>query len=754
MEEGFEAPAQLVVKRLRRHKLLVATIFALGTMASVAFVEMATPRYTAQAVLAVGPSRDMLGSKQDISAEPIAIAKVWTEVTKLQSWTLTNMVVDHLGLDADPEINLSLQKRSLLDLKFTQFKEWVLRHLGELGVPGASRVTQEQSVSALRAEINKEEEDHRVPPSRKVTPERILLIQAFQRHLDVQPDRLSNLINVRFTAGDSQRAAWIVNDLIQTYLAEQVNVKYRATQQEIEWLTSTIARMQTTLSAAENALERFRSQAHLIDDRNGSSLVARQLADITAQNTIAQAGEAIARARAVQVQTVLSKNPAQLATIPEVLGAVQIQQLKMEDTRASQQLVAARANLGADHPTVARLRQQLGDIEAAMATETRRIADGIISAAEAAKARRQGLEMLLAKLQQEAGEVDQSEVHLRELKREVDANRAVYEPFLLKVKDLTAKLEVQQPDASVVAPALPPLSPSFPRKPQLVGLSALGSLLLGLAAAFLVDMHESGFESPLQLERATGVLNLGSLPRVPLISRVTEAGFGRRRNNIIYGEAIQGVRSSLDDGSDTRIRSLMITSALAGEGKSIFAMSLARMAAICGERVVLVDADLINPTVHSQLNVANEIGLIDVLLGNCELKDVVRLDARTSMSYISAGTLLDRPNDLLGSAAMRNLLEELAGSFDRVIIDTSPVLISSGPRRLSRLVDRSIMVVSWRRTPVQTCLAALAQLQRAGAEVSGTVLSMIDLSTYLSSAIGGSRDTLRYVQRSLPHDEA
>jgi capsular exopolysaccharide synthesis family protein len=354
----------------------------------------------------------------------------------------------------------------------------------------------------------------------------------------------------------------------------------------------------------------------------------------------------------------------------------------------------------------------------------------------------------MAVLQQRLSELGQSEVRMRELQRETDANRAVYEPFLLKVRDLTARLEVQQPDASIVSPALVPLSPSFPQKPKTIGLAGFGSLVVGALAALLVDMHRSRFDNAGQIERATGLPVLGAVPRIPLRLDRQETGFGGRRTGAVYAEAIQSIRSSMDGGPERRRRrSVMVTSAVPGEGKSTFAASLARMAAICGERVLLIDGDLVNPSLHELMQVGGGMGLTDLFGGAAGLAQVVHEDAATPMRYILAGAPLEAPSDLLGSRDMEALLQHLAGEYDLVVVDCSPVLAVSDPRRLARLVDDCIVVVAWDRTPAQAVVAALRQLRTARPNGIGVVLSQVELQTYLRSVTGGSRDKQRYFRQ-------
>jgi polysaccharide biosynthesis transport protein len=747
---GLEAPVRSLYQRLLRHKRLIGAIFLLSTAASVIFVELATPHYTAQVILAVGVRRqDLLANDRQSSSssdQPTTTAAVWTEVTRLQSWTLADNVLQQLGLMDDPEINPPQAALSELGA-FGRARAWLGEQTDALlsseklanliarlrrPAPGGSHALE---IAAAR----------QVPDDARMEPARIRAIQVFQKHLDVQPDRLSNLINVRFTAHDPQRAAWIVNDFVRRYLEQQVAVKYQATQAAVEWLTGTIQRMQLTLTNSENALETYRASAQLTEG-TGGSLIAQQLAELNRQYAVVQGEEALARSRLRQIE--MQHDPATVSSLADPQIGVHIQQLRTDRIRVNQELGAARSNYGNQHPEVAKLQRQLAEIDSMIAREGRNATDSARAMADAATARREALEQRLDTLQKRLSVLAQSEVQLRELQREADANRAVYEPFLTKVKDLTARLEVQQPDASIVSPALVPLSPSFPQKAKTIGLIGFGSLIIGALVALLIEMYRSGFDNVGQIERVTGFPALGAVPRIPLQLGYEETGFGGRRTGAIYAEAIQSIRSSMDSGPERRRRrTVMVTSAVPGEGKSTCAASLARMAAICGERVLLIDGDLANPSLHEVMQVSSGTGLTSLLKGEAELSQVVYSDAATPMHYILAGAPLDTPNDLLGSRQMENLLQELKDEYELVVIDCSPLLAVSDPRRLARLVDDCIMVVAWDRTPIQTVMAALRQLRMASSGFIGIVLSQVDLQTYLRFVTGGMAKNRPYFRR-------
>jgi polysaccharide biosynthesis transport protein len=170
-----------------------------------------------------------------------------------------------------------------------------------------------------------------------------------------------------------------------------------------------------------------------------------------------------------------------------------------------------------------------------------------------------------------------------------------------------------------------------------------------------------------------------------------------------------------------------MTSAVPSEGKTSTALAIAALAAKSGQRCIIVDCDFRHPSVHGNLGYPNRKGLGDYLVGNAQLADVIELEPRYGLRFITTGTNVPNPPDMLGSPRMKELIHLLSESYDLVILDTPPLLVISDALVLVRNVDKTVFVVRWEKTKRQSALLGLKQVVEAGADLAGIILTQVDV---------------------------
>jgi capsular exopolysaccharide synthesis family protein len=290
--------------------------------------------------------------------------------------------------------------------------------------------------------------------------------------------------------------------------------------------------------------------------------------------------------------------------------------------------------------------------------------------------------------------------------------------------------KVQKPDARILSPAAVPGGPIAPRKDLYMMMALFISLGIGIGLAVMIELLDSGFRSVNQLEQLANAPALGMVP-----FQTGKAGRTKRpwdtvldKPNSSFAEAIRTIRTGLLLSSvDHPPRTVLVTSSVPGEGKTTTALALASAAAASGQRTIIVDCDMRQPTLHTNLGVKNELGLSDYLTGNAALEDLIHIDDRSGLHYICAGRLPPSPPDLLGSNRMKQLLQQLSAAFQMVMLDTPPILAVSDALLLVRTVDKTIFVVRWERTRRDIALNGLKSVYDAGARVGGLVLSQVNL---------------------------
>jgi succinoglycan biosynthesis transport protein ExoP len=491
-------------------------------------------------------------------------------------------------------------------------------------------------------------------------------VDRFLGQLDVAAKGRSRVITISFTSTDPVLAAKVPNAAADAYIANQLNAKTAATAQAHKWLDERVGELREQLLAADEAVEAYRRKAGIVPIRD-STLLNQQIAEALQELMRAQEQVAMAKGR-------------------------------------QQAMAAANPN-----------------------------AFGLSRDVAAATAREQTLAANLENLRQKIDVGSQSEIGLRALQREADADRNLYDRLLARARETNIQSGLQQADATIISRAERPTEASFPKPGIILPLYFISSCMAALLLVVWLESLDSGFETTQKLEMALGIPAIGAIPYVKnrLLGRGKLENYGLARPESPFAEALRNLHTSLIlSGGKDAPRTILITSSLPGEGKSSVALAMAKMIANWGRRVVVVDCDLRNPTVHKSFGVPHGPGLTDCLLGTSMLDATLRADPDSSASFLPAGNELMLAPDLYASEAMRRLLRQLSHTFDIVILDGGPVLGTSDTRHLCRLADRTIFVIRWRDTPCSAALLGLRKLADAGANLAGAILTMVDPAHY------------------------
>jgi capsular exopolysaccharide synthesis family protein len=307
------------------------------------------------------------------------------------------------------------------------------------------------------------------------------------------------------------------------------------------------------------------------------------------------------------------------------------------------------------------------------------------------------------------------------------ADRDLLDTYRARLREIASLQEAQQPDAKVIAAATMPDEPINPRRKLTFGVALLGALLVGSLAALGLERLDNTISSADQL-RHLGLSALGALPTIP-------AARDRRRapdRHFLddptgpFAQAVAALRKELVRANVmTRRTSVLLVSALANEGTTTTALSLARAHARAGGRALLIDCDLRSPRLHELTGAANQHGLTDILLGRRALDQVLHLDERSGALLVTTGPSAPDPNQLLASEAMRQLLRQAAEHYDLVILDGPPVLGGQDACMLARMADCAALVARWGSTRRQDVAVAATRLIETGADMAGLVLTRV-----------------------------
>lgn len=312
-----------------------------------------------------------------------------------------------------------------------------------------------------------------------------------------------------------------------------------------------------------------------------------------------------------------------------------------------------------------------------------------------------------------------------EMMRDIELHKGTVSLLVKSVEDLRLRSKMTHDPVLVIAPAGTAVQVAPKKVNNLVYASLIG-LMLGLCFALLQEFMDDRINSPEDARRIVGTPALGY---VPLIENEDSRLLNGARGGGSVLESYRVLRSNVRFAAiDTRIRSILVTSTVPGEGKSVTAYNLAVSMALDGRSVILVDTDLRRPTMHEKAKLSQQPGLTNVLVGHTPFESAIKETGIPGMRVLTAGPLPPNPAELLNSQAMRQLHQTLKESADVVIFDSPPCLATADAQVLAAECDGVLYVVQFGEAKKSAVKHAIEMLRQARARVLGVVFNKIDLT--------------------------
>ena len=718
----------------RRRGLIITTV-VVSMAATATILFQIAPRYYAESLIMIeGQKSNVVNVKAVMSGLSGDNETIQSEIEVIRSRPLVEKVITTLALDRRPEFNSSYAPKGFVDKLLEENgvlysilpKEWLDAMFGR------------KRPVALMGMGNNKNKNMAAKTSVKGG---IATINSFLKKLSVSQKGRSRVIGIGFTSTDPAIASKVANDMAKFYVAQLLSLKVAATQRASSWLNKRVDVLRKQVKKAEAAVERYRNKSGLIETR-GLTIISQQVAEVSTQVVIARTDRVEAQARLRQTLTLL-KSPHGVSSAVEVLKSPLIQKLREQEASLQRRAAELSGEYGKRHPKMINIRAEIKDIGRKIGQEVSKIVKGMRNEVEIALTREASLVRTLKNLEADVAKANRAEVELRALEREANASRNLLEIFLARYKETSAQedRDSQRADARMISMADIPIEPSFPKKGIVLVLALAGSLGFGVLLAFLMEILDRGFRSCAQIEQFTDVAVFGLVPLLnrKVAARQAAADYILHNAASPFSEAIRTLHTSLLlSHIDEPPRRVLITSSQADEGKTTISISLARMQAMAGRKVLIIDADLRCPSVAKSLGIQEEPGLVDLLLGEAEYDDVITEDTASGVFAITAGKPTQNPPSLLASDKFSQVLNKLEESFDFVVIDSPPVLAVSDSRILTTKVDATVLVVRWASTSRDMVMTSIKQLGGALGSLSGIILSMVDLKLYSRYKYGNS----------------
>jgi polysaccharide biosynthesis transport protein len=696
---------------LKRKWTVLACLLTIFSVVAIASLKM-TPVYEASGSIAINKPDSSLGNFNNSTTFNLDYydpTELETEVKILQSDLLALQVVKDLGLDRRPEF-------------------------GGKAAPVPSSL--DLAPDPLQAN-----------PSRTSA-----LLGNFRSNLKVTLAPNTKIIEVHFQSPDKELAANVVNKLMEDYTENNFKSRFDSTMQAEDWLKNQLVDLQMKVENSQQKLVQYQKEHEILGIDEKQNITTAKLDELNKALTAAESERMDKESVYRLVQSGDADTVASAASTLDAAGAGTASASSLLDSLRSKEadlkIQAAQLNtqFGPSYPKLAQLNNQLKEVDAQISLETKKVAGKVRGQYMAAVQRENLLHDALEKQKQEENKLNESAIDYSILKRDLDSYRQLYEGLMEKMKEAGVSAGLKSNNFRIVDVARVPTGPIEPNIPRNLAFAFLLGLTSGVGLAFLLDGLDNTVRTSEQAQMISGLPPLGMIPLpsktardganpkrliIATSSREAVETVAQARPHSQMAESYRALRTSLlltNLGAPPKV--IMITSALPQEGKTTTSMNIALVLAQKGIRVLLIDADLRRPSIHKILGMGPRSGLSNVLTGSATLQQTItRSSILPNLSILPAGTPPPNPAELLASANMRDVLEELRGQYDHIVVDTPPTLSVTDAVVLSPRADAIVLVIRSGQTTKQALRRSRDILMQVNAKVSGVLLNAVDLSS-------------------------
>jgi capsular exopolysaccharide synthesis family protein len=590
------------------------------------------------------------------------------------------------------------------------------------------------------------------------------LLGNFESHLKVLPIPDTRLIRVTFEDPDARFAAETVNALIDQYVQDRFDRRNSSTLQATGWMSNELNGLKKQVQDSEQNLIDYQQKSGLIVSPGGSSrggmsggggaanggatatspvldrltqldteLVAAQTNRITQETLyrLASSGNVDALSSTALEMQASGTGNSQTGLFSGLLA------LRQQQTTLKIQQSSAAQTYGAKNPHLLDLNIQMDLLNREIKTEVQRIVNTTEMNYKAARDTENGIRSAYNAEEQEAFKMNDSTIRLAVLQQEADSTRGLYQDLYTKLQELKLTVGTQSSNIAVISRALPAAGPTRPKKGLYTAIGLLVGLVLGVVAAFIHDSLDDSVTSIQEVENLSGVPVLAGIPSFvsPSISLPGKRHGAKNAERQSYGkstsevsEAYRTLRTAiLLSHPGKPPRTLLVTSAVPGEGKTTTCYGLGACFAGLGHRVLLIDADMRRPAMQRHVNATDKRGLSNLLTSASNPPDCVIEDPNVKNLFILlAGTLPPNPAELLASTEFDNLLGTLSKQYDFILIDSPPAMVVTDASILSVKVDAILVVIRWSTTTRSAVSRMFENFRRNRAKVLGIIFNAVN----------------------------
>jgi capsular exopolysaccharide synthesis family protein len=577
----------------------------------------------------------------------------------------------------------------------------------------------------------------------------------FLKDLQVRNVDNTDILEIYYTSQDPRRAASVVNTLMKLYIENDINANRAQTRSARDFIAQQLPLRKAALQAAERRLQLFKQQNRVLDLKTEATSNLSIITALDGQVAAARSDLSAQTARMQSIQQLfgISSQEAILAGFVGESPSTTSVLVKLQDIQ--QRIAVVGLRLTDTHPTMIDLKQEevilkkelkkrieqsfigksgrLNEIkEPEKIVQQGGLQQGILEQYANAEAERLSLQVRLKSLaqviesyRQRGNALPQLEFQQRQLEREIAATESSYQNLLARYQELQVAENLQVSNARILTPALIPGVPI--RSRQYINLlqGLIGGIVLGVATALLLERLDNTIKTPQSAKDLLGYTLLGYIPPFPNESFTPEV-IVRNQPDSPISEAFRMLQTNLRFfNSEQSIKVIVVASSVPKEGKSTVAANLAFSMSQLGRNVLLVDADLRNPSQHKIWEISNEVGLSNILKSQVDV-DQALTQITPNLEVITVGESNNNPAALLDSSQMAIFVAQVAQRYDFVIIDTAPLTLVADATILGKLVNGILFVVKPGVVNSTSISLSKEMLEKADQNVLGMVMNGIN----------------------------
>lgn len=606
---------------------------------------------------------------------------------------------------------------------------------------------------------------------------RELLTENFLGRISVTSVGGTRLVDVQFSNRNPKLAMEILNALFDGYVNMIVQKRFSTSEQATKFLNGQIASLRTEIEEAETGLNKYGSEKDILPLTAAEAPTVTRLAEVNKALTAAT----IEKINKLNYYNQLKSAP--LGEIPELPNGSLVQRMREQYLTLSREYAKRLATVRPEYPEMQRLKSELDAATESLQREMENLIRTAFADYQAALQREQSLQRLLDNQKNEAYKANSNSVIYNSLRIELENKKTLLEALSKRQSetDVSSRLlGLEALNVWIVDRATIPLKPTSPNKRKNVLLGLIIGLGGGIGLALFVEYLNNTVKTSKDVTTSTGLPTLGVIPafemeanpRGPrsefsrlksiILGKSTASDGPRRRQkndvgsflansnrptppenetsrgkieliafrepNSIQAESYRSIRTSLLVSSPPgKIKSILVTSPLAREGKSSTLANLGITLSQAGKRVVIVDADLRKPKQSRMFGINSGWGLTHFVSSFIDAADLVRPTPYPNLFLITSGPIPASPIELLTSEKMDHLIAFLRRSFDYILFDTPPILAVSDALAIGPMIDGVILVARGGQTPVPALKQAKQKIDAHKIKCLGVILNGVNL---------------------------